>query len=82
MKKRVAISTTTIIASDGLNLAYWYGSGLGWVGPRGPFDHHLWTYEKNSYQSPDRTVGIGLCLCFSLAVLIFPLSFFVLLHWF
>ena len=29
-KKRATISTTTIIAIDGLNLAYWYGSGLGW----------------------------------------------------
>ena len=31
MKKRAAISTTTIIAIDGLNLAYWYGSGLAWA---------------------------------------------------
>ena len=30
-KKRAAISTTTIIAIDGLNLAYWYGSRLGWA---------------------------------------------------
>ena len=30
-KKRAAISTITIIAIDGLNLAYWYGSGLGWA---------------------------------------------------
>ena len=81
MKKRVAINTTMIIAIDRLNLAYWYRSGLGWAGlGHDPFDHHLRTYKKNFNQSPDWTVGIRLCLCFGLAVLIFLLSFFVLLH--
>ena len=78
MKKRVAINTTMIIAIDRLNLAYWYRSGLGWATA-----HLIITsghIKKNFDQSPDWTVGIRLCLFFDLVVLIFLLSFFVLLH--